>query len=66
MHAAPRALALAQPPAVELRYAPLAMQVGDLKFLQPSDLDSFELPVIKRRKLEACIDGLKGTAGKEL
>jgi hypothetical protein len=34
--------------------------MGDLRLLQPSDLDSFELPIIKRRKLEACIDGLKG------
>jgi hypothetical protein len=44
----------------------LAVQVADLKFLQPRDLDSLELPVIQRRKLEACIDGLGGTAGREL
>ncbi len=43
-----------------------AVQVGDLRFLLPRDVDLLELPVIKRRKLEACIDGLKGTAHKEL
>jgi hypothetical protein len=47
-------------------YRALAMQVADLKFLQPRDLDSLELPVIQRRKLEACIDGLRGNAHKEL
>ncbi len=47
-------------------YAPLAVQVGDLKFLQPRDFDSFELPIIQRRKLAACIDGLRSNAHKEL
>ncbi len=44
----------------------LAVQVADLKFLQPRDFDSLELPVIQRRKLAACIDGLRGNAHKEL